>query len=155
MLGSLERRRVAAPHHHVDGAGTDPTTDPDVAAFLVAARPFTVRTPPGYDPAHPAPLLVLLHGFGVTGELEERYLGLADATDAHGMLLVAPDGTPTALGSRFWNATDACCGATSSVDDVAYLGAVIDDVKAHYAVDPPGLSRRPQQRGLHVLPDVL
>ena len=116
-------------------APTPPPT-PETAAFLVAARPFAVHTPPGYDPATPAPLLVLLHGFGVTGDLEEQYLGLTEATDAHGMLFVAPDGTPSALGPRFWNATDACCGATSGVDDVAYLGAVIDDVKAHYAVDP-------------------
>jgi polyhydroxybutyrate depolymerase len=113
-----------------------PAPAPEVAAFLLAARPFTVHTPPGYDPARPAPLLVLLHGFGVTGALQEQYLGLTDATDAHGMLFVAPDGTPSANGSRFWNATDACCGAGSGVDDVAYLSALVADVKAHYSVDP-------------------
>ena len=113
-----------------------PPPTPAAVALVTAARPFTVHAPPGHDPATPAPLLILLHGFGVTGELEERYLRLTEATDAHGMLFVAPDGTASPRGARFWNATDACCGAASGVDDVGYLRAVIAEVKTRYAVDP-------------------
>jgi polyhydroxybutyrate depolymerase len=80
--------------------------------------------------------VILLHGFGVTGALQERYLRLTDATDAHDMLFTALDGTKSPLGPQFWNATDACCDAGAGVDDVAYLAAVIADIKARYAVDP-------------------
>ena len=104
-------------------------------AALVAARPFTVHAPPG-NATTPKPLLVLLHGFGVSGAIQEAYLKLTPATEAHDMLYVQLDGTLSPQGRRFWNATDACCAFGRKVDDSAYITAVIADVKAHYKVDP-------------------
>ena len=104
-------------------------------AALVAARPFEVHTPPG-DATTPKPLLVLLHGYGANGAIQEAYLKLTPATDAHNMLYVHLDGTLGPQDKRFWNATDACCGFGTKVDDSAYITAVIADVKAHYKVDP-------------------
>jgi Poly(3-hydroxybutyrate) depolymerase len=103
---------------------------------LVAARPFDVHVPPGHVAATPAPLLILLHGYGASGAIQEAYLKLTPATDAHGMLYVHLDGTLNAQSRRFWNATDACCGYRSRVDDSAYITAVIADVKTRYEVDP-------------------
>jgi polyhydroxybutyrate depolymerase len=117
-------------------SSTAPAAARTAPAALVAARPFTVQEPPGYDPATPAPLLILLHGYGSTGARQERYLKLGPAAAAHGMLFVVPDGTKNRLGRLFWNATDACCGPGSTVDDSAYLSAVIADVRDRYAVDP-------------------
>src|SRR3954452_11051442 len=93
----------------------DGLTGPDTAtraptaaeAALVAARPYDLHEPP--QAKDPAPLVVLLHGYGASGAGQAAYLNLAAATDAQGMLLAIPDGTPNALGKRFWNATDACC----------------------------------------------
>lgn len=113
-----------------------PTT---TAAPLPADRPIEVKVPKGYDPDEPAPLLILLHGYGASGALQEGYLGLAPHADAAGMLYVTPDGTENVTGKRFWNATDACCGgpkADDVVDDSAYLASVIADVSADYNVDP-------------------
>lgn len=104
-------------------------------AALVAARPFEVQVPPG-DATTPRPLLVLLHGFGATGAIQDAYLKLTPATEAHNMLYVYLDGTPGPQGRRFWNATDACCAFGNTVDDSAYITAVIADVKAHHNVDP-------------------
>ncbi len=118
------------------GGGATATGPTPAQEALVAERPFTLRVPPGVDPATPAPLLVLLHGYGVTGAIQEAYLKLSPVTDAHGMLLAVLDGTTNALGKQFWNATDACCGPRSKVDDAAYVTAVIADVKARHAVDP-------------------
>jgi polyhydroxybutyrate depolymerase len=54
-----------------------------------------------------------------------------------GVIVVYPDGTKDAGGSSFWNATDACCGfGRATVDDSAYLMAVVDKVTSDYRVDP-------------------
>ena len=85
---------------------------PDQPVELPADRPIDVRVPDGLDPAEPAPLVVLLHGYGVSGEVQDAYLGMGDAAAERGMLFVAPDGTENRSGRRFWNATPACCGST-------------------------------------------
>ena len=103
---------------------------------LVAARPFTLHVPTGVSTTRPAPLLVMLHGYGATGAVEEAYLRFTAAADAHNMLYAFADGTPNARGSRFWNATDACCDQNGTVDDSAYVTAIIADVKAKQSVDP-------------------
>ncbi len=90
-------------------------------------------------PKHPAraPLLVLLHGYGIDHVRLDQGLGASALADAHGFLLALPDGTVDASGKRFWNATDACCDFHDvAVDDVAYLDAILDDALARYPVDP-------------------
>ena len=116
---------------------TTTTTDPAEAEDLLAQRPVEVHVPPNYEEGTPAPLLILLHGFGAGGQIQEAYFSLTKPADAAGMLYVQPDGTTNARGKQFWNATDACCaGPGSNVDDAAYLKAVIDSVSADYDVDP-------------------
>ena len=105
-------------------------------AAMVAARPFTLHVPTAVSATRPAPLLLMLHGYGATGAIEEAYLRFTAAADAHNMLYAFADGTPNARGSRFWNATDACCDPNRTVDDSAYVTAIIADVKAKHAVDP-------------------
>jgi polyhydroxybutyrate depolymerase len=115
---------------------TPDATPPDAAA-IVAARPYTVHVPKGYDPTQRTPLLVLFHGYGFTGALQDAYMGLDDASDTHGFLLAYGDGTLDQDNKRFWNATDACCDLYGvPVDDVAYFNAIVDDVTAKYDVDP-------------------
>jgi polyhydroxybutyrate depolymerase len=101
------------------------------------ARPVDVQVPPGYDPAKPAPLLLLLHGYVAGGGLQELYFGLGSEAAARGYLFAHPNGTKDKTGLDFWNATDACCnfyGAT--VDDSAYLATVIAQIRQAYSVDP-------------------
>jgi polyhydroxybutyrate depolymerase len=100
---------------------------------LVVARPYDSNIPASYK-GEPTPLLILLHGFGQTGYVQNAYFGLNALSDDKGILLAFPDGTKNANGQRFWAATDACCG--SGVDDVAYINAVIDDMQRQYNVDP-------------------
>jgi polyhydroxybutyrate depolymerase len=73
----------------------------------------------------------------VNGFVEDAVFGFSEIVDEAGFLYALPDGTKDSKGNRFWNATDACCNFDgSTVDDVAYLDAVIDDMSAHYHVDP-------------------
>src|SRR5579863_9760052 len=63
------------------------------AAGIVAARPYAAHVPSGYDAKTPAPLLVMFHGYGVIGALEEGYMDLTAASDAHSFLYAYGNGT--------------------------------------------------------------
>lgn len=90
-----------------------------------------------YDHGVPSPLLVLLHGYGVAGEWEERYVGFGEIVDEQNFLLVSPDGTRDQDKRLFWNATDACCNFYGSqVDDAGYVVSLIDEISNEYNVDP-------------------
>jgi polyhydroxybutyrate depolymerase len=100
-------------------------------------RPATLYVPDAYRAGTPAPLLVMLHGYSVSGLVEDIYLGLRAVAAAKGFLYVHPDGTVDASGKRFWNATDGCCDEFGShVDDVAYLTALVAEIGAKVDVDP-------------------
>ena len=100
-------------------------------------RPVTVHIPASYDPAKPAPLLIVLHGYGSSGREHEAYFHLDAAAEQRGYLIAYPDGTTDTTGSRFWSATDACCDFDrTGVNDVAYLAEVITAIQASLAVDP-------------------
>ena len=83
------------------------------------------------------PLVILLHGYSASGNLQELYFQLEPIAEQRGFLYAHPDGTTDANGDQFWNATDACCNfGGSRVDDSTYLQQVIDDIKERYTVDP-------------------
>ena len=100
-------------------------------------RPTELRVPANYDPKKPAPLLLVLHGYGSGGVLNDVYMHMTSIADAQGFFYVSPDGTIDKRDKHFWNATDACCNFDgSAVDDVAYLTKLVDDIRAVYAIDP-------------------
>lgn len=118
-------------------AGQVMTVDAGTPASLVAARPYVLRVPSGAATGASLPLVILLHGYGASGAIQNTYFGLSAEADRSNFLLAFPDGTTDASGRRFWNASDACCNFLSvPVDDVAYLNAIIDDVQAKQRVDP-------------------
>jgi polyhydroxybutyrate depolymerase len=106
----------------------------------VLGRRYYSRAPARYDRARPAPLLVLLHPYyrGDGQQAVETY-ELEPILDDNGLLLAAPDGTletGVRRPRRFWNATDACCDfGRRGIDDVAFIDAVIADMRARYRVD--------------------
>jgi polyhydroxybutyrate depolymerase len=100
-------------------------------------RPVSVHVPPGYSQSTPAPLVVMLHGYSASGDLEEIYLGITAESNKRGFIYVHPDGTIDKMGQHFWNASDACCNFDgSTVDDSGYLSAVIADIQSRYSIDP-------------------
>lgn len=108
----------------------------DAGTSLIAMRPYVLRVP-STAPSGSVPLVILLHGYGASGALQNTYFGLSAEADRSNFLLALPDGTTDASGRRFWSASDACCNFLSvPVDDVAYVNAIIDDVQAKHRVDP-------------------
>lgn len=94
-----------------------------------------VNVPPSYIPGTPMPLVLLLHGFGGTGAGIEAYLQFEPLSDEFGFIYAHPRGSLNEQAQRFWNATDACCGFGSEVDDSGYLSTLIDEIKAQLTVD--------------------
>ena len=100
-------------------------------------RPVSLQVPGDFDADRQYPLLLVLHGYSANGFLQQGYFRLGDAADARDLLVLAPDGKTDGSGAQFWNADPSCCdfGGTG-VDDVAYLGGLLDDVMATWPVDP-------------------
>jgi len=108
-------------------------------------RSVEVFVPSSYREGTPAPVVLMLHAFGVNGALEEFFFRLQPHAQARGFLYVAPDGTPNHEGRTYWNATDACCAPELAKagqpqphdpDDETYLMGVIDEIASKYTVDP-------------------
>jgi polyhydroxybutyrate depolymerase len=97
-----------------------------------------VRVPSAYDSGVATPLIVLLHGYTLSGEGQDAYMGVSDLVDDYGFIMVAPDGIQEdgPDENRFWNASESCCNFfESDVDDSAYLAGLIDSIKADYNID--------------------
>lgn len=119
------------------GSGASGSGGGGGAAPIGGDRPVEVFVPSSYDPATPAPLVLLLHGYTASGALQELYFQIQPEAEKRGFLYAHPDGTQEASGTQFWNATEACCDIYGSgVDDSAYLRKVIEDIQGAYAVDP-------------------
>jgi len=103
----------------------------------IGGRTVEVHVPAGYHAGSRAPVVMLLHGYGASGQTQENYMQFGDLADEFGFLYVYPDGTENGVGARFWNATDACCDVFGSgVDDASYLRAVLDEIRATLSIDP-------------------
>lgn len=122
---------------------TTTTTSPSVTTTTVAAdptvafvgeeRPSRLVIPPAWEPnGAPLPLVVLLHGYTATGELQDVYLGVSSTGSDLGYLTLTPNGTTDERGNQFWNATDFA----QFVDDAGYLEGLIDEVITGYNADP-------------------
>lgn len=104
-------------------------------------RTYIVHAPSGYTPDRnkPVPLVLVLHGAGGNASSAARISGFNAKSAQEGFIVVYPNGT-----GKFrkdvvltWNAGN-CCGyaVDNRVDDVAFIGAVIDKVQKDHAVDP-------------------
>jgi len=82
------------------------------------------------------PLVILLHGAGDNAAAFAAETQMAPAADREHMLLAVPDGTGDTPDRLGWNA-QFCCGVavTRKIDDIGFIGAVIDRVAAERPVD--------------------
>lgn len=95
------------------------------------ARTFVVHVPTGYDPARPAPLVLLFHGGLGTGSQMEASSLMSPIADREGFVVAYPDGL-----ARSWNG-GGCCGppATDHVDDVRFVADLLDHLEGQLCLD--------------------
>ena len=107
-----------------------------VTVQISGQRPYSIVVPDTYSPTKPAPLVILLHSYGGSGEQMVNYLQFKNAASARGIIYVAPDGTQDSAGKRFWNATPGCCNfGGSKIDDTLYISEIINKVQSSYVID--------------------
>jgi polyhydroxybutyrate depolymerase len=99
-------------------------------------RSYHLHLPRGRDPKRAAPLVLVLHGGGGTGDGMPKLTrhGFEDLADRDGWIVVYPDGV-----SKNWNDGREVEGSeahTKKIDDVGFLSALIDDLVAKQGVDP-------------------
>lgn len=139
MLRSLAVLSIVS----IAACSADDTAPPAAAASDAAPttfggdRPVEVRVPSGYDASRPAPLLLVLHGYGAGGTFNDIYMKLTRIADAKGFFYASPNGTRDKNDRLFWNATESCCNFDQlDVDDVGYLSSLVEEIRKAYSIDP-------------------
>ncbi len=95
-------------------------------SFLVDGvyRNYTVHLPTGYSSSGAYPLVLNLHGYTSNASQEELYTQMDVSANAHGYIVVYPNGI-----SNYWNAFG------TGANDVKFLTELIDTISAHYTVN--------------------
>ena len=124
--GSAEPSRTAVP---ISTETSDPAHAFNPPAFL--RLPETLRA------GERAPLLLVLHGFGVSSSLLIAKAGLNALADQKKFAYLAPEGARDALGRPFWNAGKSCCDLDHrQYNDVKRLRELLVANLSNAAIDP-------------------
>ena len=99
-------------------------------------RTYRVHIPADYSPQKPLPLVVVIHGAFDTAKGMEEFSGFSDLADREGFIVLYPNGRGLLGFLQHWNAGH-CCGkaADDNWDDVGFLDAAIEDVRARLNID--------------------
>jgi poly(hydroxyalkanoate) depolymerase family esterase len=95
-------------------------------------RKYNLYVPNSYPTNKRVPLVLRFHGLGGNGggEINSGYKSIADS---EGFILVAPTGASGPAGNA-WN-VGPCCTSDKNVDDVAFVRAIIKEVKKVANID--------------------
>jgi len=125
-------RPVGAPTS--EQPGTPPAVSPGLSTVTIQSggsdRSFTAYLPASYSATKPAPIVFDFHGFGSNAAQQMVYGDFRPLADAHGLIVVAPNGQGQAA-SRHFNLTNVA----GEADDVAFTLAVLDRFEASMCVD--------------------
>jgi len=125
--------RAAHPESETSARPDSDVGDPALA-FHPPAR---LRLPISLQAGERVPLLLVLHGFGVSPSLLIAKAGLNQVADQKKFAYLAPEGAHDSLGRPFWNAGNSCCDLEhQSIDDVKRLRELLDANLASASIDP-------------------
>jgi len=95
-------------------------------------RRYLLYVPDSYDPEHPAPLVVSLHGFVQWPAHQCGMTGWNTLADQHGFLVVYPQGTRFPLR---WHAQPSPEGTGRMEQDVRFIADLLDHLCRTYTID--------------------
>jgi polyhydroxybutyrate depolymerase len=97
------------------------------------SRVVHVHLPPGYDAAKASPVVLDFHGLSMNAAGEDLLARMNAKADKAGFVAVHAEGIGA---QQSWNA-GTCCGeaASSNVNDVAFVGLVLDELESKLCVD--------------------
>jgi polyhydroxybutyrate depolymerase len=93
-------------------------------------RTYTVHLPAGV--AHPTGLVVNLHAAGATGRDQAALTHYDAVSDAHGFLVIYPDGVDLSWA----DGRGASVPDRQGIDDVGFITALVGQLVADYGIDP-------------------
>jgi len=107
----------------------DPLAPGDYARSLVihgVTRTYLLHVPPPVEGRDRLPMVLLLHGMGVSGSVVARATGMAEQADKEGYYLVCPD---AAGEKKRWNT------GAGTPEDLAFLTQLLDKLVIELPVD--------------------
>lgn len=110
------------------------------------SRHWLVHLPGGYRAGRPLPLVLAFHGHGGTPSSLARQSGLDAVADRMGFIVVYPEGI-----DHSWAADVDSPADRAHVDDVAFVGALLDRLQRQYAVDPAHIVLTGFSNGAHLV----
>jgi polyhydroxybutyrate depolymerase len=100
-------------------------------------RSYLVHVPPKYDPEKPTPLVLAFHGGMTNGAIMALASGLSEKADKEDFIVVYPNGTGKGNLLLVWNSGGfEKSFAEKLPDDVAFVGAILDELPKLVHVDP-------------------
>jgi len=117
-----------------------PGTVDRALTFGGLTRRYTLHLPPNYDGRSSLPVVISLHGFAGSNIDQQMWSGFNAIADRENFIAVYPNGTGF---PQRWNAGDspyinlgvAPQSTVGQVDDVAFIGALLDELNRTLCVD--------------------
>jgi polyhydroxybutyrate depolymerase len=103
------------------------------------ARTFVYYAPQNLDPNRPVPVVIVAHGWLMSGEQMFDITQYSQIADREGFIAVFPDGEPSSVGP--WNVGQDACPSNLLVlplatgDDQAFIDAMLDFAEADQCLD--------------------
>lgn len=95
-------------------------------------RGYVLYSPPSWEAGEALPVVLALHGGGGNASGTQRFTGFNELADVEGFHVVYPEGV-----DKGWNdGRTTVPGRDTSVDDLGFLDAVLDDVDARVGLGP-------------------
>ena len=148
LAGALLVAGAIALLRLTSGAAPTPALPPGHARLVIETaagdRECLVYVPRGRAAAGPLPLVIMLHGMGGTAATALQETGWSAKAEEESFIVVYPEATRPDMGRppsfarnpQAWNdGSGRFHAAQRRIDDVAFLRAVLDRVRAEHTVD--------------------
>jgi len=133
--GRLLQRRAPGPPSTAPGEVGSPSTTTDPIEHITTpdgrTRDYVLHVP-SPEPSGPRPLVLMFHGGSGTAQGMEGIAHFDQISDEHGFIAVYPQGWERSWNDHVGNTPAEKAG----VDDVAFVGALLDRLESTLPVDP-------------------